>query len=73
MKRRFFYDTLDFELRWYEGLEESDRLFRALMSYQLSDHSTIKFALDDFKGDPRGVFGQFDQRDQLTLTFEHTF
>ena len=73
VKRRFFYDTLDIEARWYEGLEEGDRLFRALVSYQLSDHSAIKFSLDDFKGNARGVFGQFDQRDQLTLTFEHTF
>jgi hypothetical protein len=73
LKRRFFYDTLDFEMRWYKSLEEQDRLFRVLVSYEISDHTQIKLTLDDFKGTARGVFGQFDQRDQFALTLEHTF
>ena len=72
-RKRLLHDTLNVEFRWYEGLKDHDRLLRLLMSYQTSDRSTLKLALDNFRGTSRGVFGQFDPRDQLSLRFEHSF
>lgn len=73
LRRQFLYDTLDVELRWYRSGQEQDRLFRVLVGYEISDSTRLEFALDDFKGDAQGIFGQFDQRDQVTLTLQHAF
>lgn len=72
-RKRLWHDTLNVEFRWYEGLQDHDRLLRLFMSYQINDRSTLELTLDNFTGTSRGVFGQFDRRDQLSLRFEHTF
>ena len=72
-KRKFMYDSLNIELRWYESLEDRDRLLRVHLSYDLNNNSSLHLKLDNFSGNSNGTFGQFDERDLLTMTWEHTF
>ncbi len=72
LRRSFAYDALDVELRFYQSLEHHDRLLRAAVGYELNDNMHLKLAVEDFKGDARGPFGQFEQRDQISLTWEIT-
>lgn len=72
LRRSFAYDALDVELRFYQSIEYHDRLMRAAVAYEINDNMSVKLAYEEFDGDPRGPFGQFDRRDQVNLTWEIT-
>jgi hypothetical protein len=73
LRRNFAYDTLTAELRWYAMLDGQDGLVRASLDYALGDNTRIGLAADAFYGHEEGIFGQFNERDRITLSFEHTF
>ena len=73
IRRQFFYDTLGFEARWYRDVDNRDDLARLTINYQLTDATLLALSVDHFSGVDTGAFGQFDQRDQITLSVKHTF
>lgn len=73
LRRTFGYETLRTELRWYGSTREDDGLVRAALEYQLTDNTTVRLAADAFYGNRDGVFGQFADRDRVTLAVSHTF
>lgn len=73
LRRGFSYDTLTAELRWYAMLDDRNGVVRGSLDYALDDDTRIRLSADAFYGNDEGIFGQFNQRDRVTLTLEHTF
>lgn len=73
VRRRFSYDRISTELRWYTSLDEHDGMIRAEIGYQFSSGLGVRLAGDSFYGRATGIFGQFDEKSRVTLTLEHTF
>lgn len=73
LRREFAYDTVTAELRWYRDIDHDDELIRAALSYVVGAETTLRFGIDMFRGKPDGLFGQFADRDRITLGVEHYF
>jgi len=71
--RRFLYETLKLELRWYTMFDRRDNLYRAALRYQFSDHLEIALEADVFGGGPEGIFGQFDHADRVLVDLEYVY
>lgn len=73
VKRTFAYDSLELSARWYYSKELGDRMISVAFAYAFSDKTRIRLAIDGFAGNASGVFGQFADRDRVTLALAHTF
>jgi hypothetical protein len=73
LRRAFGYDRVILEARWYQSFTDDDRLATVSIEYAFNGNTSIRFAANAFDGVPTGLFGQFDSRDRLILTLEHTF
>lgn len=73
LRRQFAYQTVTAELRWYGDIDAGDGLVRASLSRLIGDETTVRLGLDAFYGVSDGLFGQFADRDRVTLSLEHVF
>ncbi|MEX0707321.1 MAG: DUF1302 family protein [Woeseia sp.] len=73
LRRNFAYDTVTTELRWYRDAGKGDELLRAALAYVIGEETSLRLGLDVFRGDADGLFGQFNDRDRITLSVEHYF
>lgn len=73
LRRMFAYDTLAFEARYYHSFTDDDELTSVGLSYAFSDSTSIRLGADYFSGSPSGLFGQFADRDRITIGLTHTF
>ncbi|MDZ7768829.1 MAG: DUF1302 family protein [Woeseiaceae bacterium] len=73
LRRNFAYDTVTAELRWYRYAGKGDELLRAALAYVIGEETSLRLGLDVFRGDADGLFGQFNDRDRITLSVEHYF
>ena len=73
LRRAFGYDRLVVEARWYHSFSDHDNLARLGAEYALSDATTIRCAAEWFSGTGNGLFGQFSDRDRITLGLRHAF
>lgn len=73
LKRRFAYDRLDLDLRWYHSFTDDDDMFALGVEYTLAENTSVRFGLETFSGVAEGLFGQFAGRDRVTIGVEHTF
>lgn len=73
VRRRFSYDRINTELRWYTSLDENDGLIRAEVGYEFRAGTRLRLLSDKFYGRSDGIFGQFDGRSRISLVLEHTF
>lgn len=73
VRKAFGYDRLILEARWYHSLTDRDDLTSLGVDYALNDSTSIRFAAEQFRGTPAGLFGQFADRDRITLGIRHTF
>lgn len=73
LRRTFAYDALALEARWYYSLTDEDQLVSLGVAYDLSDSTSVKFSAEHSSGMPEGLFGQFTDRDRLTVNLSHTF
>lgn len=73
LKRDFRYDTLSVSLRGYYSRDLGDRMLSLGIDMRPSDSVTLRFSADGFSGDRRGLFGQFRDRDRVTLRLAYTF
>lgn len=72
VRRSFSYDRITAELRWYGESGRGDGLGKAALRWR-GGNTTVALAGETFYGDRRGLFGQFRERERLTLTLEHRF
>ncbi len=71
--RNFYNETLTISGQWFHNLNDSDGLARLSVEYELRSNIIISGGIDSFYGEEKGIFGQYDKRDQLTLGFSVDF
>ncbi|MEJ2534075.1 MAG: hypothetical protein P8008_00995 [Gammaproteobacteria bacterium] len=73
LKRDFAYDTVEVSVRYYRSHELGDPMYSTAFEYAITDDTKLRLTGDGFDGDPRGIFGQFAERDRVTVAIEHVF
>ena len=73
LRKTFSYDTFRLSARWYRSQELGDEMFSVALQLNASDSTRFRLAVDAFSGDATGIFGQFADKDRVTLGLEHTF
>lgn len=73
LRRSFAYETVDLTARWYYSSDLDDQMLSVGLRYAFSDNSELRLTADIFSGDEEGPFGQFADRDRVTVLFSHTF
>jgi len=73
LRRTFAYDTLALEARWYRSFTDKDQLASLNISYTLDDSTSIELGAEHPSGAAEGLFGQFVDRDRITISLRHTF
>lgn len=72
LRRSFAYDSVVLAARWYHSFTDHDDLAAVSVEYEISDSTSIELAAQFFSGVEAGVFGQFTDRDRITLSLRHT-
>ena len=73
LRRSFAYDSVVVAARWYHSFTDDDDLAALSIEYTISDSTSIELAAQYFSGVEEGLFGQFRNRDRITLGLSHTF
>ena len=73
LRRSFRYETLTATLRWYYARDPGDSMVSLALEYRPGDNARLRLAADGFGGEPQGLFGQFRDRDRVTLQWLYTF
>ena len=73
LRRTFAYDTLALEARWYRSFTDKDQLASLSIAYTMSDSTSVELGAEYSSGTPEGLFGQFADRDRVTVSLRHTF
>ena len=73
LRRSFNYDSIELVAKWYQSLELNDEMYSLAIEYAYDDNTKLRLAADAFSGDSAGVFGQFSDRDRITIELNHTF
>ena len=73
LRRAFAYDSLALEARWYHSFTDEDQLASVGFEYTLSDSTSLELSAQFFSGAAEGLFGQFTDRDRITLSLSHIF
>lgn len=70
----FRNETVRAETRLYGANKiSSDGLFRSRLTYIVNDETELSVNLDLFYGEKQGIYGQFSQRDNLSLEIKKYF
>lgn len=67
IRRNFFNDTLTLEMLAIHNMDDSDGVVQLDVSYQFTSNTTLSAGADVFYGTADGLFGQFNERDRLSL------
>ena len=73
LRRGFRYETLTATAQWYYARDPGDSMVSLALEFTPGDNSRFRLAADGFRGNPRGLFGQFRERDRITLQWLYTF
>lgn len=66
-RHSFYNETTELELLALHGLQYSDNSIQIKLSYQLESNIDLWIGVDVFSGNQKGLLGQFDQTDRLTI------
>ena len=70
LRRTFAYESWRLESRWYGNLKDDDGLARLAIIHDLSESLSLELAGDYFYGSETGIFGQFREKDRITLRLQ---
>lgn len=73
MRRHFANETRTAEVLWIANANDGDGVVRPKYSYDLADDIRLWIGADLFYGPRRGLFGQFDDNDRLSIGVELGF
>ena len=73
LRRAFAYDSVVLAARWYHSFTDDDYLAALSIEYEFSSGTAVELAAQFFTGVEEGLFGQFAERDRITLSLSHTF
>lgn len=71
LRRSFAYEALAVEARWYQSFTDDDRFGWFGVTYAINESSSIAIGAEHFSGTRDGLFGQFENRDRITISFSH--
>jgi hypothetical protein len=72
-ERHFANETWTLSLRGQYSLNQRDQLWRPRLNHLFSSNLELWLGADFFEGDSKGLYGQFDRRDRMTVGFEWGF
>ena len=67
------FDRWEFQARWYRSLTDRDSMASLKIQHAVNDQTALALEVVTFRGDPGGLFGQFETRDLATLRVTHSF
>ncbi|TAK90362.1 MAG: hypothetical protein EPO06_08785 [Burkholderiaceae bacterium] len=67
------YGKFEFVALLVHDLNRSDYMFRPKVTYRITKDTHLIFGADIFKGQPTGLFGQYDNKDRVYLTLRNHF
>lgn len=73
MRRLLAYDSLSLEARWYHSFTDNDQRASLNIAYAINDSTSVELGAQFSSGVAEGLFGQFADRDRVTLSLRHTF
>ncbi|MDZ7645633.1 MAG: DUF1302 family protein [Woeseiaceae bacterium] len=71
--RSFDYDRLSAELRWYRSIGDDGSMTQFELGYRFRNGTRLVASLAKFRGQPGGLFGQFEGLGRVALRIEHLF
>ena len=72
LRRSFAYDSVVLAARWYRSFTDDDHLAAVSIEYAINDDTSLELAAQAFSGIDEGLFGQFADRDRITLSLRLT-
>lgn len=73
LRRSFSYDAVHLTAKWYQALNVGDAMYSLALGFSLGDSTKLQLSAEAFNGPATGIFGQFRDRDRITLELAHTF
>jgi len=73
LRRDFLNESIQAEALLIKNLNQRDGLLQASLKYEWSTSIRIKLGADIFYGNSNGLFGQFKQKDQISMGIEVGF
>ncbi len=73
VRRDFMNDALQAEALLIHSLNQGDGVLQASLQYEWRTNIRLKIGADIFYGNSEGLFGQFNERDRLSMSIEFGF
>ncbi|MEO0365183.1 MAG: DUF1302 family protein [Pseudomonadota bacterium] len=73
LRKAIGFDQWELETRFYRSLSDGDSMLTASLRHSLSQRTSLLIEALTFRGDDRGFFGQFNDRDMITIRLSHSF
>lgn len=73
LRRSFSYDSVELIAKWYRSLDLDDEMYSVALEFAIGDSARLQLAAYGFSGVSTGIFGQFADRDRVTIGLTRTF
>ncbi len=73
VQRDFLNESIQAEALLIQNLNQDDGLLQASLAYEWSTNIRLKLGADIFYGNSNGLFGQFKQKDRISMGVEVGF
>jgi len=73
LRRNFLNDSLLAEALLIQSMDRDDGVLQLSLEYEWSTNIQITFASDSFFGSSAGLFGQFDDKDRVSVGIEFSY
>ena len=70
VRRNFLNESLQAELLMIRSLNQDDGVIQASLEYEWRSNIWLNIGADIFHGSSRGLFGQFNEQDRISLGIE---
>lgn len=72
-RHTMMHRRLTAEVMWFQNVNDGDGLVRPKISFEPWDSTRVWLGADVFYGDKDGLFGQFDDRDRVSMGLQLSF
>jgi len=73
IRRDFLNESLQAEALFIQSVNQGDGVLQATINYEWHSNLRVKMGADFFYGSSMGLFGQFNERDRVSIGFELGF
>ncbi|MEN7342804.1 MAG: DUF1302 family protein [Pseudomonadota bacterium] len=72
VRKAIGFDRWEIQARYYRSLSDRDSMMTASVNHSLSERTSLSIEALTFRGDDNGFFGQFRDRNMITLRLSHS-